>query len=168
MHDTELCAHESGCDRESNVRDLCFKHYAYEGKPYRRGLPPPFRVYKADVHGIADVREGTGFCVRCNQRSVLGHGRSCRAGNTSRRRFKVTGWSDEAYDLALIASGNRCHLCSEPGTKSEPLEADHDHGTGKPRSLICGRCNRALGLLRDDVALIRRCATYLEDHRKEP
>jgi len=168
MHDTELCAHESACDRPGKVRDLCLKHYTYEGKPHRKGLAPLFRVYKLGHHGIADIRDGTGYCVRCLRRDVLGHGNTCKWGNASRRRSSMTGWTPESYDQAVIAQSNRCFLCPRAGTRQDPLEADHCHGTGTPRKLLCGKCNRALGLFNDDPDRIRSAAKYLEDHRKEP
>lgn len=47
----------------------------------------------------------------------------------------------------------------------EKLCVDHDHETGKVRKLLCHNCNRALGLLRDDPALLRKSAEYIEQHK---
>lgn len=49
---------------------------------------------------------------------------------------------------------NDCH--------SGVLVVDHDHETGKVRGLVCHNCNRALGLLHDDVDNFRRAISYLE------
>lgn len=38
---------------------------------------------------------------------------------------------------------------------------DHDHRTGKTRWLLCSNCNKALGLLQDDVPAILRAALLL-------
>jgi hypothetical protein len=41
----------------------------------------------------------------------------------------------------------------------------HDHSTGVTRQLLCQRCNHGLGLLRDDPAVLRAAADYVERHR---
>ena len=41
---------------------------------------------------------------------------------------------------------------------------DHNHTTGKHRSLLCNQCNMALGLLHDDEATVQGLATYLQRH----
>jgi hypothetical protein len=52
-----------------------------------------------------------------------------------------------------------CEVCSRA---CDPLHLDHDHASGKTRGWLCGPCNRAIGLLRDDPALVRALAYYLE------
>ena len=39
---------------------------------------------------------------------------------------------------------------------------DHCHEKGTVRGLLCNRCNRALGLVGDNVGLLRAMAEYLE------
>ena len=46
-------------------------------------------------------------------------------------------------DYIALNGGEHCGICkAEPKTKR--LDRDHDHKTGKPRGLLCHRCNRAL------------------------
>jgi hypothetical protein len=53
-----------------------------------------------------------------------------------------------------------CELCGRPpGAKA--LAADHDHTTGLFRGWICGGCNRGIGLLQDNAALIHKAADYV-------
>ena len=167
MHDTELCAHESGCSRKVVSRDLCSRHYGQE-KRDQTGAPA-FKRWLKGQHSIAQTRsDGLGFCVRCNAwGDFYTHKRGhtvCRQMQSAINRRSKTGWSEEEYDLALIFQGNRCKICGRLGTRDRPLHADHNHSTGSTRSLLCGQCNSALGLLDDNPELIRRCAIYLEGH----
>jgi len=57
-----------------------------------------------------------------------------------------------------LVRGEHCELCHAPGK----ICCDHNHASGKFRGWLCNRCNRVLGLLKDDPALLRRAADYLE------
>jgi hypothetical protein len=51
--------------------------------------------------------------------------------------------------------------------KTQGLAFDHDHETGEFRGWLCGGCNRALGLLEDDIEMILCLAMYLERHNNK-
>ena len=46
------------------------------------------------------------------------------------------------------------------------LNVDHDHTTGKVRELLCHNCNRALGLLQENVEIIQSALDYLNKHKE--
>lgn len=56
----------------------------------------------------------------------------------------------------------KCAICqaSDPGGRG--WHADHDHATNVFRGVLCSGCNTALGFLKDNPALLRRAADYLE------
>ena len=54
---------------------------------------------------------------------------------------------------------NACELCWTTGTR---IVFDHCHASGNFRGWLCEKCNFALGLAKDDPALLRRMADYLE------
>lgn len=66
------------------------------------------------------------------------------------------------YDGCTDATGESpdgpCQIC---GTHATPLHFDHDHATGLFRGWLCGNCNRALGLFRDDPLRLELAAVYL-------
>jgi hypothetical protein len=56
-----------------------------------------------------------------------------------------------------------CYLCGDK--VNEYLCVDHDHNTGLYRKLLCRSCNSGLGLLKDNPELLRKAASYIEEHR---
>jgi hypothetical protein len=65
----------------------------------------------------------------------------------------------EEYEAALAMG---CAIC---GTSDGQMDLDHDHDTGRIRAALCHKCNKALGLFRDDPELLREAVNYLEKHR---
>lgn len=72
------------------------------------------------------------------------------------------GITMDEFDAMLHAQGGVCKLCMGPPNHKQPFAVDHCHVTGTIRGLLCFRCNRALGMLEDNAALLRRGAAYLE------
>ena len=79
------------------------------------------------------------------------------------------------YSALLQARGHAtCAICGfEEDIRSargrvRRLVIDHDHATGIVRDLLCSRCNKALGLFRDDVEVVLAAAQYLIKHRDDP
>lgn len=62
------------------------------------------------------------------------------------------------------AQGGVCAICGNGAedTQHGLLHVDHCHDKGHVRGLLCSPCNLALGLFRDNPALLRRAAEYLE------
>jgi hypothetical protein len=76
------------------------------------------------------------------------------------RVFNLT--PDEQLAI-LHAQGDKCAVCQKPiqlGTAG--TNTDHDHKTGLVRGLLCHLCNRALGLFRDNIELLRAAIAFLE------
>ncbi len=89
--------------------------------------------------------------------------------STAQRVLKKYGLTPEEYAAMLVAQGGVCAVCRRAefavnkvhGTPLR-LTVDHCHETGRVRGLLCGNCNRAAGMLRDDPVLVRALAAYLE------
>lgn len=165
VHDTELCAHESGCDALADCQDLCTRHYK-QGKK-KGNNAPTFKTWKLGKHGMAEEGPGgTRWCVSCSmfvEPRVYNGLAWCPVRNIERARQRNTGWTGEQYDNQLIAQGNRCYLCGK-GEPDRGLMADHCHDTMKPRKLLCNKCNTGIGFLNEDPELFLRAAEYVQMH----
>jgi hypothetical protein len=73
----------------------------------------------------------------------------------------------EEYEAMAKAQHGACYTCGAvPAEGQRRLAVDHDHKTGLVRGLLCGLCNRALGLIRgDDPTVAEALGAYL---RKPP
>ena len=55
----------------------------------------------------------------------------------------------------------RCAICD----KATPdLHVDHDHISGRIRALLCGNCNRMIGIAGESPQRLRSAASYLEQY----
>jgi hypothetical protein len=84
----------------------------------------------------------------------------------NRHLIKMFGITVEQEQFMLAAQGGVCAICGGPPTsKHKVFHVDHDHETGIIRGLLCGSCNRALGLFRDSVTILENAAAYLKASR---
>lgn len=80
----------------------------------------------------------------------------------SRMLYVNYGITLENYNEMLILQDYKCKICKRH--KSEfikPLAVDHCHDSGKIRGLLCGACNIALGLFRDNEKSLKEAIKYL-------
>lgn len=73
----------------------------------------------------------------------------------------------EEYNALWEAQGGVCASCGHPERamlkkRARELAVDHCHTTGRIRGLLCGNCNRALGLLYEDPQRIQALLEYTE------
>ena len=76
------------------------------------------------------------------------------------------GISLEHYNELLNNQNNSCKICRTQCKTGRMLAVDHNHKTGNIRGLLCSCCNRALGLLQDDVHLLEESIKYLKEDSK--
>lgn len=72
-------------------------------------------------------------------------------------RYKMT---PKEYDEMAEKQDNSCLICNRETLGK--LHIDHDHNTGKVRGLLCGSCNRGLGMFGDDPEILSRAIKYLK------
>lgn len=84
--------------------------------------------------------------------------------NANKRRMTVYGMTETQYDEMVAAQAGLCAICTEPMNPYSGTNVDHCHSTGKVRGLLCDRCNRGLGQLKDDPFTVHSALAYLEVH----
>ncbi len=79
--------------------------------------------------------------------------------------YQLSGYgvSIARFKAMVESQGGLCLICHEGNLNPKRrLAVDHCHDTGKVRGLLCGRCNTAVGQLRNRPELARAVATYIE------
>lgn len=101
-------------------------------------------------------RKPFGLCSDCrNQRKNLSRD------DEYHRRYHFTktyGITIEERDALILSQGGRCAICDD---EDDALHVDHDHATNIVRGMLCGRCNRGLGMFCDDVDRLLAATAYL-------
>lgn len=72
------------------------------------------------------------------------------------------GLSVDQYFSILAEQKGVCKICHVLTT--EKLAVDHCHNTNRIRGLLCGPCNRGLGMFRDDRYSLQNALDYLTEH----
>lgn len=62
------------------------------------------------------------------------------------QRLQKYGITAEQYNQMFATQDGVCAICGRP-PKTKRLHVDHDHKTGKIRSLLCMMCNTKLGII---------------------
>lgn len=80
---------------------------------------------------------------------------------TTRENYcqRTYGISEETADNLLAQNAGNCWICNNP-PKVRALAIDHNHTDGNVRGRLCHRCNKLLGTVRDDPALLLQAYLY--------
>jgi hypothetical protein len=136
--------------KNQSQSELAVKALA-DGKKTYIGQPCPA--------GHTERRATTGNCVECE--SINAQKRKDRA--KWKRVFDLYGLTQSDVGRMIVNQGNQCAIClisfDEIG-----MHIDHCHTTGKVRSLLCSRCNQAIGLFEESAVRLGQAMEYLKAH----
>jgi Recombination endonuclease VII len=106
--------------------------------------------------------DGVGsYCKSCLNARTRESRQRLHGGSRHYHLIRRYGIGADEVRTMLEAQRQRCPICLAPITE-ETAHVDHDHKTGAVRALLCFNCNGGLGQFKDDPALLRRAASYLE------
>lgn len=155
-----------GCTVQAKSKGLCGGHYQQQHRGY-----PLTPIHKNRRFRGRVATESEAECTRCRRllsmdRFTAGSGALGKAGWC---KDCMVSWRYGISTPTLLRmremAGRVCPICE---TESD-LHVDHDHrccpggrSCGRcVRGLLCGSCNRAIGLLRDDPKILASAMAYL-------
>lgn len=79
------------------------------------------------------------------------------------------GLTVKEYNQMALKQRGLCAICQQEETVKQGgtirrLGVDHNHKTEKVRGLLCCNCNGALGLLKDNIKIVKRALQYLKKY----
>lgn len=77
-----------------------------------------------------------------------------------RRRKYRYGITPDQYNQLLTEQQSCCAICKHPFGDTQP-HVDHCHTSGAVRGLLCGNCNRMIGLAYDNTNILVNAVAYL-------
>lgn len=112
-----------------------------------------------------------GFSYRCKQcdnkaRQKWRDTNPERSSLSARRRSIKHKYdiSLEEYDAMLLKQNGKCAICGCcANVPYNNFCVDHCHESGVVRGLLCNTCNRAIGLLKDNVSVLKKAIVYLSE-----
>lgn len=117
-----------------------------------------------------DVSKRSGFNDRCKACRTIEDREYLKKNPFKNRKCELKlryNLTLKEYENLILEQNNKCSICSkELNGKKEPA-VDHDHITGKVRSLLCSTCNMGLGNFKDNTSLLSEAILYLERHTKK-
>lgn len=164
-----VCSVE-GCARVPAEVGICAMHRARIKRYGQTELPPapektghsPYTCKQcgADLPKLKNGRRS--YCSAQCREIWQYHDRQA---NHRRRWLKQYGLTVAEFDAMLAAQSGTCAICSRADHTARNWCVDHCHATGVVRGILCSECNAAIGKLKDDPALLRRAAGYIEAAR---
>ena len=134
----------SGCKLELSKND--FANYAWKLRhPYCRSCDS-IKNYKSKIKNKSTYEQYKAKAVISSRKSYL---------------KKTWGITIEEFEELKNSQQGLCGICK---IKVEIFHIDHDHKTGKIRSLLCNNCNRGIGYLKESTAILQSAIEYLAHH----
>lgn len=83
---------------------------------------------------------------------------------------KAYGLTLNDFNAMLVSQSNKCPICKVELTKQcgrfkrrkTDANIDHNHDTGKVRSVLCQRCNVVLGAVNEDEDILTNMIGYIK------
>lgn len=136
------------CEKEKPLEDF---HKVQRGKTYYKRRCRPCNNAKCYQKRLDKFANQPGY-----REAFL-------ADQRNRKKIQMYGVTLEEFNRKAKEQNHCCKICG----KKRKLVIDHHHDTNTVRDLLCGPCNSALGLMCEDVEILKQAIRYLRTHRSD-
>lgn len=152
----------TGCSRRKYWKNFSLDHYGVNGRKAKckiccARMSARWKA-KTDYYAV-------------NRDAILEHKRKtyCPIRKKSYDLGRKYNLTLQEFERLFLKQKGKCKTCqkrikkfSTSKKKQDGAVVDHCHRTGRIRGLLCHTCNRAIGLLNDDIKLVARIIRYLK------
>jgi hypothetical protein len=157
------------CNDVHYAKGWCKIHY---NRMKRNGHLQQYKVtnFKCAVPECSNVGSIVGLCKKhYDQKRHQDKPLSAKANHAHHIKYRY-GITIEDYNDKLTAQNHCCAICKQPedvivNSKVIRLAVDHCHNSKQVRDLLCIRCNRVLGSVKDNPELLADMISYLNRHK---
>jgi hypothetical protein len=152
-------------DRRILGNGLCPTCYTKQRR--REGAGPRAKCHPTKQHyakGLCNVcyKRAKADARAASEPEFAEHRKVLQLARAHKYTLREHGMTPEEYEVLVEAQGGVCAICGRPEPEGRKLHVDHNHRTGARRGLLCGPCNRALGMFEDDPERLLAAAAYLQ------
>lgn len=174
------------CGRSSKAHSLCNAHYLQyrAGRELKRQNRARGRVLARDEQGRKECQlcrewkpeseyrphrtTPDGLRGRCQECYRSTYDPAAQRARSLKRKYNM---SVAEYESLVAEQGDSCAICGTTDKRGKSWHVDHDHSCCPGdsscgqcvRGLLCPICNQALGMVRDDVAILTSMIDYLNE-----
>lgn len=126
-----------------------------------------FHKSKNSIYGRASL------CKVCANKSARENHHK-RSGCKDRAKQVKSRYLERTYNMTIEQLEEKvrgqngvCEICRNLLDMSSLTHVDHCHKTGRVRGVLCSNCNRGIGYLQDDAAVVSAAADYLRRYQSD-
>lgn len=156
MHRLYMAKQEKYLDDRRKWREAHPGYFTEQN--HKSGRYKPWEEYKAELD--EKRRKKNEYMAEWSKTEA---GQRCRTMRSLKEKEEVYGLTVDQYDEMYAAQKGKCLICKELKNPygQYRMHIDHDHETGKVRGLLCGNCNSAIGLLKEEPSIFDSAKEYV-------
>lgn len=178
MTQKRLRGPEPGC-RKCGCELLLGENWSVNLRKNRRYWCNPCYAERQRIYSLKDGSHNEKKASRAKllrgSRSLEARERERRVNRNAvlRRKYGIT---IDQYEAMLARQTGKCAVCFDVlfigtnfgGKGNKQVHLDHCHATGVVRGILCGHCNRMIGMARERAWVLHRAADYICLIRSDP